>query len=85
LAVVLSQQFDRRDLAEPIEQGRLKIADGDEFHLNGELVENEPAREGAGCFAAHEAAADDADTESGFHERDRERVSETGFSESVEA
>jgi hypothetical protein len=49
------------------------------------LVENEPAREGAGCFAAHEAAADDADTESGFHERDRERVSETGFSESVEA
>ena len=85
LAVVLGQQFDRRDLAKPIKQRRLKVADGDQFHLNGEMVENEPAGEGAGCFPALEAAADDADTESGFHERDRERVRGPGFSASAGA
>ena len=70
--MIWGQQFDCWDLAEPVEQGGLKVTNSDQFNLHGEVVEDEPAGERAGSLAAHEAAADDADTEGGFHEMDRE-------------
>ena len=59
--VVLGEELDGGDLAEPIEEFVLEIADGGEFSVDGEVMEGEPASKGGGGFAAHEASADDAD------------------------
>ena len=57
------ERLDRGDLAKPVEQAGLEVADGDELGLHRKIHEGEPAGEGAGGFAAHEAAADDADAD----------------------
>jgi hypothetical protein len=46
---------------EPIEQFFLKIADGGQLHVNGEIIEGKPAAKSAGHFASHQPAADNAD------------------------
>ncbi len=61
--------MDGGDLAEPVEIFFEEIGDGDEFEGDGEIEEGEPATDGGGDFAAHEAAADDTDFES-FQERE---------------
>ena len=65
-AVIRGQQLHGRHLAEPFEQRGLQVAHGRELGADGESIEGEPAAEGAGDFAAHQAAAYDSHAD-GFH------------------
>lgn len=59
--VVFGEELDGGDLFEPLEEFILEIANGDEFGADGEVVEDKPAGESAGGFAAHEASSDNSD------------------------
>ncbi len=60
--VVAGGDDDARDAAEPLAHRFLHVADGRELQLRGRVEERAPAADGAGDFAPHEAAADDAET-----------------------
>ena len=51
------------DAVKPRKRGRIQIRDRDENGAHSDVHEGAPAREGAGHFTAHEAAADDADAD----------------------
>ncbi len=63
LVVVARQQAHGGYLAEPFPHRGLHVADGDELDADGEIEQRAPAADGAGDFATHEAAADDAEAE----------------------
>ena len=65
--VIGGDELDGGNLAKPLALFFDEVADGDELGLDRILVENEPASEGARDFAAHQAAADDADAGGRFH------------------
>jgi hypothetical protein len=58
LAVIGGEVFHAGHLPEPVEETGLQVADGDKFGADGKVHEGEPAGEGAGGLAAHQAAAE---------------------------
>ena len=62
--VVGREQLAGGDALKPVRaRASDEVRDGDELRLHGDVRERAPAGKGARHFAAHEAAADDADAD----------------------